>query len=303
MQAAFENVATPIEIETPTHEVHGHRGRVLLMEDAAHAAKAVEEITTEIEMDVDTAENGRIACILATISLAEQRPYDVILLDMQMPEGSGMEAAIWLRHHEWPGPIIATGVNVSDVDRRQYLAAGCDDFVDRPITDEKLLAAFARLVRQRDEHGGVVPTSVPAPAQKSATPIVGESVKMHGRILVVEDAICIQMIVGGLLQNMGFQVDTAENGQVACDMAVDSLENGHPYDVILMDIQMPKMNGKKAAKWLRDNGWQGPIIAVTIHATDRNREEFLKAGCNGYIAKPITEVNLRNVIAEHVPQA
>jgi CheY-like chemotaxis protein len=92
----------------------------------------------------------------------------------------------------------------------------------------------------------------------------------------------------------------AENGQLACDMAMQSLTDGHPYDVILMDIQMPKMNGKQATKWLREHDWKGPIIAVSMHRTDKEQATFLAAGCTGCLAKPITLELLSGAISPYV---
>lgn len=120
------------------------------------------------------------------------------------------------------------------------------------------------------------------------------------RVLAAEDAHCIQMILCAILHKMNFDVDTADDGQQACDKALASLTEGRPYDIILMDMQMPKMNGWKATQLLRRKGWKGPIIAVSMHTSDREYEEFVKAGCNDYIKKPVDEASLREVLAPHV---
>jgi CheY-like chemotaxis protein len=110
----------------------------------------------------------------------------------------------------------------------------------------------------------------------------------------------MQAIVGALLQKMKFEVEMADNGQVACDMAMQSLADGRPYDVILMDIQMPKMNGKQAAKWLRENNWKGPIIAISSHATPKDHAAFLTAGCNDCLTKPISKDTLCSAVLRYV---
>lgn len=127
--------------------------------------------------------------------------------------------------------------------------------------------------------------------------------KLHHRILVAEDARCIQMFMGSLLRKMDLEVDMAEDGEVACKKAIQSQTSGNPYDVIFMDIQMPKMNGRQAVKWLREHEWKGPIIAVSIHTTERDHAEFFRMGCNGYISKPVREDVLREVLAEHLHHA
>ncbi len=140
-------------------------------------------------------------------------------------------------------------------------------------------------------------------AGASAGPSNSPRTNLHGRILVVEDAHCIQLIVCAILHQMKLDVDTANNGQEACDMAMASLAEGKPYDVILMDMQMPKMNGCLATKWLRDHDWKGPIIAVSIHATARDHEEFLRAGYNGFVSKPVDPAVLMTTLTSYLQEA
>jgi CheY-like chemotaxis protein len=78
---------------------------------------------------------------------------------------------------------------------------------------------------------------------------------------------------------------------------MQSLRNDRPYDVILMDIQMPKMNGKEAAKWLRENQWEGAIIAITSQSSPKDHAAFLNAGCSNFLAKPITKTSLQQAIS------
>jgi CheY-like chemotaxis protein len=85
-------------------------------------------------------------------------------------------------------------------------------------------------------------------------------------------------------------------------MAEKSHAEGRPYDLILMDIQMPKMNGHEATRWLRQHGWRGPIVALTAHALVGDREKCLEAGCDDYIPKPVTARGLRNVMARFLGQ-
>jgi CheY-like chemotaxis protein len=96
------------------------------------------------------------------------------------------------------------------------------------------------------------------------------------------------------------EVDVAENGRVACEMAQRSKAEGKPYDLILMDIQMPEMNGHEATRWLRRHGWQGPIVALTAYAMVGDREKSLEVGCNDYIAKPIPSQVLIDILAKYL---
>jgi PAS domain S-box-containing protein len=144
-----------------------------------------------------------------------------------------------------------------------------------------------------------------APAQRvggSAGQRVGQPT-LHGRLLLAEDSPDVQLLVRNLLGAMGLKVEIADNGQTACDMARQAKAAGRPYDLILMDIQMPQRNGYEATAWLRQHGWQGPIVAMTAHAMVGDREKCLAAGCNDYLAKPLTAAALRDVLARHLGPA
>ena len=123
---------------------------------------------------------------------------------------------------------------------------------------------------------------------------------LRGRVLLVEDDPDIQRIVRLLLRKMNLEVEMADDGQTACDMAEKSKAEGRPYDLILMDIQMPGMNGYEATRWLRQHGWQGPIVALTAHAMAGDREKCLAAGCDDYIAKPCLAVGLRDLLSRYL---
>jgi two-component system, sensor histidine kinase and response regulator len=267
---------------------------MLIAEDAECVQRSVSAIAGHMNMEVETAADGRIACSMAKTAKAEGRPYDLILMDMQMPNMDGVEATQWLRRNYWTGPIVAVSVHVGEQSREQFFSAGCDDFIAKPLTGKKLRAAIARLARRYDGIAEMLAPTGQVVSAEERKPV------FHGRLLVAEDARCVQVALGMLLRKLGIEADVASNGQTACEMAVRSQADGHPYDLILMDVQMPKMSGKQAASWLRDNGWQGPIIAVSVFATDRDHEEFLRAGCDDYLAKPVTEASLQDVLSLHL---
>jgi signal transduction histidine kinase/CheY-like chemotaxis protein len=128
-------------------------------------------------------------------------------------------------------------------------------------------------------HGaqGTVPAELRAASPSSA----------RGRVLLAEDTPDSRMLMSLLISELGYAVVAAENGRVAVDRALDAWRAGTPFDVVLMDIQMPELDGYGATAELRDAGYEAPIIAVTAHAMGGSRERCLEAGCDDFLTKPI----------------
>lgn len=123
---------------------------------------------------------------------------------------------------------------------------------------------------------------------------------LRGRVLFVEDNPSVQLVVRFLLQKSKLEVDIAADGRRACDLAQQSQAEGRPYELILMDIQLPQRNGYEATHWLRDHGWRGPIIALTANAMSDDREKCLAAGCDDYLAKPVSAAALREKLMHYL---
>ena len=122
------------------------------------------------------------------------------------------------------------------------------------------------------------------------------------RILLAEDSADIRRLVSQILRKAGAEVTAVENGQIAYEQAKESKESGTPFDIILMDMQMPVMDGYTATTRLREQGYPHPIIALTAHAMAGDREKCLAAGCNDYITKPVKRERLLATVACHVSQ-
>ena len=117
-------------------------------------------------------------------------------------------------------------------------------------------------------------------------PLMGPE-RLNLRILLAEDNRTNQRLVRHVLEKLGAWVGVAENGREAVDTALAARERGEAYDIILMDIQMPGMDGHAAARELRRRGYEGAIIALTAHAMERDRDAALEAGCDDHCTKPI----------------
>ncbi len=124
-----------------------------------------------------------------------------------------------------------------------------------------------------------------------------EELQLAGTVLLVEDTPVNQKLCTTILRKAGLAVETAENGQIGYEMAMAAKQAGHPFDLVLMDMQMPVLDGYAATGRLRDEGYEGPIIALTAHAMLGDREKCLDAGCNDYATKPFHKRKLLTAIA------
>jgi hypothetical protein len=125
-----------------------------------------------------------------------------------------------------------------------------------------------------------------------------ERKKLRGRVLVVDDAIDGRVLLSKILMQIGLEVDSAADGQQGYDKAVRASQNGKPFDVVLMDMQMPVMDGFSATILLRSNQYEGRIVALT--GIGDGRERCLRAGCNDFASKPIGIDALLGVIQRYL---
>jgi CheY-like chemotaxis protein len=140
----------------------------------------------------------------------------------------------------------------------------------------------------------------PPPGHDVRSSAGGECLLDKVRILLADDARDNRKIVSWHLRRAGAEVETAENGRIAMEMALAAEAAGPGYDIVLMDMQMPEMDGFTATRKLREKGFPRPIVALTAHAMTGDREQCLAAGCDDYATKPIDPHELVMLIDRRV---
>jgi len=255
--------------------------RVLVVDDNATNRRILEEMLASWHMRPTTANDADSAMSALKTASSTGAGFDVMITDCQMPDVDGFMLARRVRRERRATkmPIVMlTSVGQSD-DRTRRQMNDIDVVLTKPIKHSDLLEALGRLFGVATRDGRTEPT-----AER-----IGSRPVRRLRVLVAEDNPVNRKLVTTLLKKRGHSVKAVENGRQA--VAAVGSHTGGPFDVVLMDLQMPEMGGLEATRAIRDHEMQGarrlPLVALTAHAMHGDRARCLDAGMDGYLSKPI----------------
>ncbi len=263
---------------------------VLVVDDNATNRRILERTLALWGLRVTLVDGGRSAIEALERASTEGRPFGIVLLDFQMPEMDGFSVAEAIQRH--PGLAGTTIMMLSSVgeqvDGARCRATGVTSYLTKPVRQAVLLDAILALgAKARARLVGARTPSVsttPLPPSRVRAGVARAAVSL--RVLLAEDNPVNQMVARKMLEARGHVVTVAEDG-----IEVLELTAREPFDVVLMDVQMPRMDGRSATRVIREReagtGRRLPVIAVTASAMEGDRDECLEAGMDGYVSKPI----------------
>ncbi len=242
-------------------------GRILVADDTLQNQQLIRHLLEKTGLQVDVVGNGQEA-----VSACEKITFDLVFLDIQMPIMGGIEAAEIITSKGFGMPLIAFTANVMKHQVDAYKNKNFFDVLEKPISRAKLYELLeSHFLADRQLH----------------------------RILIVDDNKVNRMVLARYSNKLlgSVDIDEAENGEEALNMATQQ-----HYDLIFMDMEMPKMGGLEATELLREQNYEGPIYMVTGNSDLSYVRQGEAAGANGHIVKPIDKEHLASILKRHESQ-
>ncbi|HQY10463.1 MAG TPA: response regulator, partial [Burkholderiaceae bacterium] len=277
--------------------------RVLVVDDNATNRVILHRYLTSWNGHSGSAANGEEALAKLQDAAAGGRPYEVALLDLNMPGMDGYSLVRHIRRDPLLAGLPLIMLSSSTMDNERMGDLGVDIWLDKPVRQSDLYDALATVL-----HRTGTPTSSAPPMLLSAGPTAGpltgpgQRLRFGGeRVLLVEDNPITQDVGAQMLRQRGLQVQVAADGQQALDIL-----DQEAVDLVLMDVQMPGMDGLTATRALRERERtrsigalprRVPVVALTAHALPADRERCLAAGMDDYVVKPYSSETLASVVA------
>jgi PAS domain S-box-containing protein len=270
-----------------------HEQKILVVDDNLTNRILLDQLLTNWQVEHISVESASAALNVLSAAAKEGQPYDIAIVDMQMPEMDGVQLGALIKED----PILAYTHLImltsqgSRGDAEKFSQAGFDGYLNKPIDQSALYNTLLRV------------SGISSPNQSVITYYnAHQQVQFNARILVVEDNVTNQLVAQYLLQEFGIQPDITANGEAAIK-ALETL----PYDLVFMDCQMPTLDGYEATKQIRDINSKVldstiPIVAMTANAMQGDREKCINAGMNDFISKPVESSKILQALQKWLPK-
>ena len=265
--------------------------RVLVVDDDIIAAEHARTVLDEVGIRADTCTSGEEALRMMEVSRLKQRPYNLVLMDWNMPGMSGLEASeeIMKQYDAETTVVVLTAYNWDDI-QEEAQRVGVDNFLAKPLFAANIIEQFEQIARRNHFRHG---------KQKKRVELAGR------RVLLAEDMEINAEIMIDILEIEGVEADHALNGRIAVEMFENSPVGA--YSAILMDVRMPEMDGLEAAAAIRalkrSEARRIPIVALTANAFDEDVQRSLQAGMNAHLTKPVEPDHLYQTLGELIYEA
>ena len=274
-----------------TGEIDPDAMYILVVDDNPIEAEHARMVLEEVGIRAEICTSGQEALRKMEVQHARKKPYNIVLMDWNMPGMNGIETSIEiLRQYEKECIVVAmTAYSWNDI-REEAHQAGVEDFIEKPLFAANILENLGRIARR---------SNMAIFKEKNRARLPGR------RILLAEDFEINAEIMMDILEMENIKADHAENGKVAVEMFEKSTDG--IYSAILMDVRMPIMDGLEAAKTIRAldraDAKRIPIIALTANAFDEDIQLSLQAGMNAYLNKPVEADHLIRTLGELIYEA
>lgn len=269
--------------------------RMLVVDDNLSNLELTKSLLQSWGVLVDTSQTGPDALQKMYDAYFDEKPYQVVLIDMRMPHMTGETLGKIVKDDK---KLLETRlVLMTDMGQRgdagKFFSAGFSAYLTKPLMQSDLYVCLGQVMGNKEDVKGIF-----AEPHIITRHSIAEDRKARFKILLAEDNITNQKVALGLLKKLGYRADAVGDGIEA----VAALEERY-YDLVLMDVQMPVLDGFGATEKIRNGSQSGvfdpniPIVAMTAHAMQGDREKCLEKGMNDYISKPIDPAKLEEIIS------
>jgi PAS domain S-box-containing protein len=270
--------------------------RLLVVDDNATNRKIINHQATSWGMQVEEADCATAALDALQIAAEQGIPYDVVLIDMQMPQIDGLTLGMQIKANAAITNIpliMLTSTNQRD-EVQKALKIGFASYLVKPVKPSRLLDTIMNIFGSQAKLDYVKVTKIEQPSTKITDKQIAISAKSKLKLLIAEDNLINQKVLLKQLQQLGYHADVVANGQEVLQL-LDKI----PYDLILLDCQMPILDGLETAREIRRrpassfaSGQQPVVIAVTANAMKEYQQTCLNAGMDDYLSKPVIKDQL-----------